>query len=244
MKTLILPDIHHRTHIADAIYNHVKPDNVVCLGDYMDDFGDGPVQAKATATWMRDKINAGWTLLFGNHDLPYFVPSSAFICPGFSKSKYNAAYMMSTEYWGQMRFWTFVGPWLLSHAGLSEHWAHPIHGLDKDYLTELERTISWEVSSGMEPAIVAACGRSRGGGDLFPGCLWQDWYEFVPVRGVSQIVGHTPHLSPQLRIGKNSINIGLDTHLNHYAVIEHSDWSITIYNAINHVVHSAAAGPL
>lgn len=71
MKTLILPDIHHRYKIAQSIIDSVKADKIVHLGDHQDNFGDTVGQAVNTARWTRERLEAGDTILLGNHDLPY-----------------------------------------------------------------------------------------------------------------------------------------------------------------------------
>jgi hypothetical protein len=90
------------------------------------------------------------------------------------------------------------------------------------------------------------CGRSRGGSFAKGGITWQDFdTDFVPIEGVNQIVGHTPHpqVQAQLLLGNESderaiscswekyqqlnldepiksVNIALDTHRRHYAILQ------------------------
>ena len=75
------------------------------------------------------------------------------------------------------------------------------------------------------------------------GITWQDWYrDFTPIKNISQIVGHTPSQNPQVIDGSRiaiapdagsletgleyhiapdiSYNFNIDTHLNHYMIIE------------------------
>ena len=66
--------------------------------------------------------------------------------------------------------------------------------------------------------------------------IWLDWDEFVPIRGVNQIVGHTNSLvSPKFIAGTdeegvvNSLNFCIDVYRTAFGVIH--DGNFTIKNA-------------
>jgi hypothetical protein len=100
-------------------------------------------------------------------------------------------------------------------------------------------------------------GWDRGGIQRHGGINWVDWTNFAPISGINQLVGHTPHKIPEILIQRSgggytkrdvikqenyppvppneilSINYALDTHLNHYAVIE--DGKVNIFDYQNRI---------
>ena len=50
-RTLVIPDVHNRIDRADWFLRELESivDRVVFLGDYFDDWGDGPIEAERTA---------------------------------------------------------------------------------------------------------------------------------------------------------------------------------------------------
>lgn len=92
-----------------------------------------------------------------------------------------------------------------------------------------------------------AAGWDRGGIYRNGGITWVDWDSLSPIKGINQIVGHSIHRVPQVLVQKVgggytkqditeyynktpevylSISYDLDTHLNHYAVIEDGEVDI------------------
>lgn len=117
-------------------------------------------------------------------------------------------------------------------------------------------------------ALLFSAGWDRGGLNKYGGINWVDWDNFSPINGVNQIVGHSIRRVPQILVQykgggyikqdvteyyKNnssketlSISYNLDTHLNHYAVIEdgvvdifHIDTGINLKDVEQyHIAHS------
>ena len=117
-------------------------------------------------------------------------------------------------------------------------------------------------------ALLFSAGWDRGGLNKDGGINWVDWDNFSPINGVNQIVGHSIRRVPQILVQykgggyikqdvteyyKNksnketlSISYDLDTHLNHYAVIEdgvvdifHIDTGINLKDVEQyHIAHS------
>ena len=113
-----------------------------------------------------------------------------------------------------------------------------------------------------------AAGWDRGGLNRDGGINWVDWDNFSPINGVNQIVGHSIHRIPQILVQYKgggyskqditeyykkssnketlSISYDLDTHLNHYGVIEdgvvdifHLDTGINLKDVEKyHIAHS------
>ena len=149
---------------------------------------------------------------------------------------------------------------ILSHAGVSKyHFGLNVSGkkaikMCDEALSALHK-LEKMPSIGGVPDILQA-GRARGGQHIRGGINWQDWnMEFSPIPVMSQIVGHTPlhnpciidaegkgiaptggtletgfyyHMAPEI-----SYNINLDTHLNHYIVIENAKITIHGYASIH-----------
>lgn len=117
-------------------------------------------------------------------------------------------------------------------------------------------------------ALLFSAGWDRGGLNKYGGINWVDWDNFSPINGVNQVVGHSIRRIPQILVqykgggyvkqdvtehykNKNnkeklSISYNLDTHLNHYGVIEdgvvdifHLDTGINLKDVEKyHIAHS------
>jgi len=117
-------------------------------------------------------------------------------------------------------------------------------------------------------ALLFSAGWDRGGLNKDGGINWVDWDNFSPINGVNQIVGHSIRRVPQILVQykgggyikqdvteyyKNksnketlSISYDLDTHLNHYGVVEdgvvnifHLDTGINLKDVEQyHIAHS------
>jgi len=235
VSTLVIPDLHHRTAAADRILaaEAQSPHRVVFLGDYLDDFGDNPDIARGTAEWMRRQIEAGHTLLWGNHDLPYGFRPDLHRCPGYEPRKAAEVNKVLTRpLWKKLKLWHLVNvpgdrPWVLSHAGFHPGWfdlaggpgrANPLAHLEWLHKEALEMLYE----AGETHPVINACPQSRGGRDPIGGVLWMDWGDFRPLRGLNQLVGHTPLRNPDAFEAEESTNWCIDTNTQHYVVIEDS----------------------
>ena len=98
MRSLIIPDFHHHTENADYWLGSQSYDRVIFLGDYFDNFGDNVGDARQTAGWLRQRMDAtDDVLLLGNHDAAYLFPNlDALYCPGFTKAKARAIHEILT----------------------------------------------------------------------------------------------------------------------------------------------------
>ena len=150
---------------------------------------------------------------------------------------------------------------ILSHAGVSRyHFGMNVSGkkvvkMCDDAIDALHK-LEMLPPIGRIPAILHA-GKARGGWQGRGGINWLDWnMEFSPIAVMSQIVGHTPTQNPQIIDAEGnyiaptegsletglcyhiapevSYNINIDTHLNHYMIIENGKITIyTNYDPIN-----------
>ena len=218
MRTVVIPDLHHHTGVADRILAWAEPyGRAVFLGDYFDDFDDTPAIATETARWVKARLaDPRSTLLWGNHDLPYAFPDNHDLgCPGFTWEKHAAiTAVLRPRDWSALRLHAWVGPWLLSHAGLDRSLlpadAPPSLA---EWLRETEGEALSAASHGWSHPFTAS-GWCRGGRRPIGGLTWRDWRAFEPVPGACQIVGHTPsrHEALRRKDDPGSRNFCLDHH--------------------------------
>lgn len=218
MKILVIPDIHHKIQTAQRIIDkhENEVDLILHLGDYHDNFNDTPEHARATAQWMKNRLDAGDVLLLGNHDLPYLYPHAAHACSGFTPAKYDAVFQIwEPTDTARINFWVVEDDVLYSHAGFGQYWydsLQPFHPTTQDQLYQKVRTRGTHMS-------LTACDPTREGNSIFPGFLWRDWrwgqIQKDWPKAIKQIVGHTPGYAPR----RHDSVLCLDTHLHHYAIV-------------------------
>lgn len=229
MKVLIIPDIHNKQDRAMEIAaREPEVNEVVCLGDYLDNFYDDWTHAYDMGRWMREILRGfpNWTLLVGNHDAHYIWPSNRTMCSGWTKEKAMAFWdgFQYRKLINHMRFFKTVGKFVLSHAGFHPSFADEYDKGHEDIINdELLKSMREE----RPRKLVTNVSRARGGSNLYPGLLWMDWDELEPIPGMNQIVGHTPgkeiRYKSSIRAysrGMDSHNWCLDTHLKHYVIID------------------------
>jgi hypothetical protein len=252
MKSAIISDPHSRIELADAAVAAAGADRAIYLGDYFDDFGDTPADARRTAQWIRERMAAHpediW--LLGNHDLPYAFGNHLYPCPGWNPAKHQeVTRILGPEHWCRMALHHWEQGWLLSHAGIAR-WLFPVDSNDEErnkfIVDERCRLALERARRGENDLILSAVGRSRGGRCESGGIVWQCWSEFNPIAGIRQIVGHTPSgdvrkrtrplrermLSGRIYVRDEnprgpivSENWCLDTNSQHYATVEYGDVS-------------------
>ena len=230
MTHLIIPDIHNKFGIAeDIISKYPDADSIWFLGDYFDSFGDNQAIALDTAKWLKWSINQpNRNHLFGNHDLAYVGCAP---CPGYTPEKgEQVRSIIHKNDWKKFKFYSWIDNTLLSHAGLSRDLHRIISELDIDELKlflEEEDKRAWEL-------IDQYCqwehtfwqvGRERGGWNEVGGLTWCGFHsEFLPIKGINQIFGHTPDFQTSPNKTKiqleNNENYCIDGFLHHYATIE------------------------
>jgi hypothetical protein len=228
-RTLIIPDIHHKTAVVDEILTREQYERVVFLGDYFDDFNDTPGLARETAEWLKRHVqNPNFTFLYGNHDLPYRFCASGVDCSGFTIEKWEAILpVLDRGDWDALRLHTWVDGFLLSHAGWNLAFADSYGFVTKEHIDALCSECLIELEEGrMHP--LAGVGISRGGSNAVGGIVWQDWTELEPIAGLHQIVGHTPGI--EARHKKTETGTGtaacLDTRLCHVGILENGVFSV------------------
>lgn len=234
MRYLVISDIHNKIEKAQRIIDQADFDKIVFLGDYFDSLSDDPSIASDTAHWLKDSLqDPNHIHIIGNHDMPYLFPNNQYLwCPGWTLEKNEAINdILSHEDWNKMVPYHIVDNWILSHAGFSQGlFTHPVKGFDleeacntirndfKVNAPSMQKCKSFQYCSGRVTFSNVPVDQG--------GITWIDWSRLFVIDGYNQIVGHSAHdvpvtceFCPNCTTSKN-INIGLDTHLNHYIILD------------------------
>lgn len=200
--TLILADIHHRVNQATKIVKEVGADKVISLGDIFDDFNDTPDNVRESCEWLEWFVsNPNHIYLAGNHCMHYAFPTNeSFRCSGYAQWKsFIIQDTVDPSVWKKMKYYHILdNTWFLSHGGLHKnHLPENIAYLYQDrprFLKSISEYLDDEIIKGhRENSWVFRAGRSRGGFQPVGGLTWCDFErEFYPIRGLNQLVGHTP----------------------------------------------------
>ena len=181
-RLLIIPDLHHHTANADYWIDTQTHDRVLFLGDYFDDYDDNVSDARCTAAWLKHRMDTtNDVFLLGNHDAAYLLPDAPELyCPGFSPAKAKGIHqILQPAHWQRFQLAHAEGDWLMSHAGFHPTWIEPF-----SIATVLERCqmgMSLLARRKADPILHATGGP-----------LWMGWDSLLPIRGIHQVVGHTP----------------------------------------------------
>ena len=208
MKTLIIPDIHTKHLIAQAIIDSESPDELILLGDYFDDWGDTPEQNMSTAIWLKSMLDRpNTTCLMGNHDQSYLTPNS--YCSGYTHAKYfTIRSILGSADIKKLKLTAMAQGYLCTHAGWDSR-------LDSRLGIDYPEDCALEDLFDGTPHPLLGISRRRGGFDPVGGLTWADWDELETGPEDKQICGHTEASSVRNRGDVWCI----DTRLKHYAVI-------------------------
>lgn len=265
MKYLILPDVHNRWEKVEKIIKSVKADKVIFLGDYFDDFGDNPQIIADVADWFHHSVNQKDRIhICGNHDLHYwFKDNRSMRCSGYDQYKsITINDFVTKDDWEKLKFFHILdGKWLLSHAGMHPSWidysSFKPNKISEFSLGLIKRRLTGESIEAKKAFYAnkmhwfAMPGFTRSQSPYYGGITWCDWNkEFHPIRGIHQIVGHTPdyeltwktvreeedffeevhweRISNPTLTDKSSYNLCLDSHpgSQYYAIYENEKLTI------------------
>lgn len=238
-KILIFSDPHQDTEKLTKIIRHEAADINICLGDWFDSrFHDLETDYKNTAVELKENFlaNPNNITLFGNHDLHYFFDNRYTICSGYSRNNHalinEALGSEKTNVINKFNWFLFVDDYLCSHAGLSNIFLPPTASNNEDiykYLTNqaIQANINIRTS---QPHWFYGAGRARGGPEKKGGLVWLDFdMEFAPIKGLSQIVGHTYRKNAQITEWRNTNNYCIDTNLSQWLTITNGKFEIKTY---------------
>ncbi len=230
MKTLVWPDVHNRTELLKTFLakNGDAFEKRIFLGDWFDQIDDNPSDALRVANLIvelgKDARNV---FIEGNHDASYRYHTPFTICCGFSQNKLRAINkVMNEQDWRKFKLFEYEQGWLCSHAGVHPRiFEHPIKGLTLDSITELCKSSETPVKAGMYHRVYEM-GKACGGLEPVGGINWLRWFQFKPIEGINQIVGHTTYDEPRVHYARKmkSIYKGetkewneyVDVHLSHF----------------------------
>lgn len=254
-RILIIPDIHHQVDRVTKITKYESFDKCVCLGDWFDSYTDiFAEQAIECGEFLLQNIipNKKFILLFGNHDVHYLGDNRELRCSGYSKSKHLAiSSLFKNQEINRWKWYHIEDGVFFSHAGLNKIFLpSSVFENNKCNLTELDSYLTHQDELAFT-SLKASCsklhwymgaGNSRGGYLKFGGLIWQDIGEFSHINGLSSVFGHSycnpprfiktdvnngeVYLNKKVRFGDGLSSLALDSHLNHYAILE--DGYITV----------------
>jgi hypothetical protein len=262
MKCLIIPDIHNHHVVAENLITSISPDQTIFLGDYFDDFNDTYAHVCATAEWLAWSVNQPNRFhIVGNHDVHYWFPhNNDCRCGGFEIGKSQCINdFMKPEHWNKLKFFHVLGDWFLTHGGIHPYWIDPVKfRKDEPVRITKEALVKRLEHDSIDCVKQLTAGKwhwfniagfSRSSSPYVGGVTWCDFnQEFHPIRGVHQIVGHTPDkervkwlilkenddavyapesAKPELS-NKTSFNVCLDSYpaLKWYAIYENKELKI------------------
>lgn len=232
MITVVVGDLHHKIDWVNPFLKELKKeisyDEVVFVGDYFDDFSDSPEKSAETARWLRESLWMPDRIhCVGNHDLPYMLfvdpERTPYDCPGWEPKKDVAINeIMREEDWQKIRPCYYTQGWMISHAGFNFHLvACPVKGIP-----EPEKLV-WEANRGLKYAREGTnhpffLPGKRMCSPWVGGITWQDWNnEYIPIVGMPQIVGHTPHTFVSAkRVTKDQTDYNIDCGTTAVLIIE------------------------
>ena len=211
MRNIILPDIHNKIAVAEKILKDFPYDHAWFLGDYFDDFYDTPDIVAEVAKWFKKSIRKKDRIhLCGNHDIHYWFKDNENVrCSGYDQYKSIAiSDILENKDWEKLKFFYVLdGKWLLSHAGVHPTWIDPDSVSKKEFvssnLTSIVDKLEYDSVDAVKKFYAnkehwfSCAGFSRSyRSRSYGGLLWCDWnQEFGPIKGIHQIVGHTPQRS-------------------------------------------------
>jgi len=132
MKRLVLGDLHGHIDKYHLAYDHVQPDEVVCLGDYLDSFDVSLKKQEEAAKEvvemkMRHKNPESFKILLGNHDFHYLY--------GWPSIERYSGFSQKTLSWAckwlnglvrskaiSLAYIDYKNKIIYSHAGVSMTW--------------------------------------------------------------------------------------------------------------------------
>ncbi|MCE2497730.1 MAG: metallophosphoesterase [Nitrosopumilaceae archaeon] len=233
-KTLVIPDIHHRYPTAEEIISRERPDLTIFLGDYFDDFGDGPEMAGRTAKWLArslecDGEEGGRIHLLGNHDLHYMTGNADYRCSGYSDAKRRVIDSYGID-WAKLRLYYWIGAagtgWLCTHAGFSNRLYAQQRRTESEPVQDVLCRAVEDLAGASDKSVphpFLEAGRSRGGPNSVGGLIWCDYGEFVDIPHTRQIFGHTRDSKVRRKVSPDSAHYCIDTVLCNYAICEDQD---------------------
>ena len=222
MQLCIIPDLHNRIDIAERIIEKEgnSVDQFILLGDYFDNYFEGPKTVNKVATFLKSYCNdSRFKFLIGNHDLHYIIGHRSMRSSTWSQEKFDAINSIITEEDWSTFLWSYqVDSWLFSHAGI----------LMSDYS---EKKLDDQLNSHLEEILENDLDHS----EYFSpyGAFWAKYlgdtpYATVDGKPLNQMCGHSVLANWNLKqlIGYRVYYI--DTCSQHYGMIDTKENTVNI----------------
>ena len=207
-RILNIGDLHGRMNwkgIDPKLY-----DKIIFVGDYCDAYGltDEHIANNLldVIQFKKDNMNKV-ELLWGNHELHYLWDEGRYMCSGYrptmkyiiqpilkdNKDLFECAYEIQTA--DKKYIWT--------HAGIAQRWfeRYMIYDEDNDEVKHLKHMTNFQLAEQLNMlfyhnryAPLFYVDPERGGASLQGGPLWLGKNRLIadPLKGYTQIIGHTP----------------------------------------------------
>lgn len=180
-KVLIIGDLHGRLSIVEKAFRSGY--KCVFIGDYLDSYDKSPMEQVETLGAVLGAVGGKpdmYTALIGNHELSYLDRDMQ--CSGYTVQTQMYLKVFQNDIEKYLKPYTYVGNFLVSHAGVSQA-----------FLEHNDITLDEYLTKGDYNQI----GYTRGGAHQIGGLYWCDWFqEFEPIPGQPQIVGHSGYRPP------------------------------------------------
>ena len=194
MKTrIILGDTHGHWKPIKDIYDNVKPDEVILLGDYCDSF---QLTSQDIATcWnniqkLKKKHKGLFYLIMGNHDWHYICGTEKY--SGYKQGTWNVMHDVLSKAWDNkdihIAYVDSINKTIYTHAGITNTWLNEWSNPPLDMLDEVN-----EYGLNFSRISFDMYGDSKWQGPLWvrPSALVSDIYKDANDEAWTQIVGHT-----------------------------------------------------
>jgi len=233
-RILVISDIHQESDKANKIIKKEDADEVVILGDFFDSFQkNSESDTEKTCNFLLECFQTEkMFVLWGNHDLHYFHPSRHTICSGYSSIRQTSIntllYPIKNYLSKKFKWYIQIDDFICTHAGLSSFHFYPNLNLEKisEWLDQEAETATIKLQINDSHWFYGA-GKTRRGKLEKGGIVWLDFnYEFEPINGLKQIMGHTfekiirPDYSEKSSNPNDWRNICIDCNLNQYLIID------------------------
>ena len=242
-RVLIIPDVHQNLQFVAGILEHEEHwDHIVFLGDYLDcNHAIDNIQwfsVRSVLEWAADfnKAHAdNVTWLLGNHDMSYlgsYKPKTyarrenIYSCSGWTRSAATAFNKYVDKDWlDRLELCVRLGDWVAVHGGFHAQHFHPNEtvweGIERMHTVWEEDRRKFKLENPFGDYWLHCAGESRSsalkGTGIKGSPIWLDFvWDFKPIDGLNQIVGHTGFPPNPLWAGEN--NVCLDGQQRFYGV--------------------------
>lgn len=203
-RTLVVGDMHCKQkiilpYVEEYVNLNTDVDNVVLLGDYVDDYNVTDKfmleQLQYHVEWYnRVRSNVNVVNLCGNHDWCYLVTDNV-VASGHRYAIESGVRDLLCEL--NVTMSCVVGQFIVTHAGLTREWTDSCEEFKDVNVNRVCDVLNTMFAN--KDARLNKCGSSRGGKGC-SGPLWADASELYD-SPYNQIVGHTPVSTPTILRG-------------------------------------------